>query len=137
MGFKDKMTQYFSEAYIQKYGDRMNSVMGSVLSIHVEEKSVLGIYNKILATFVVKPDMGKGIQKCQYKKAKWFKKPEFIEVKQGHRVVVMGIMGEKGKDESDVMQASNIANLSTKKDLLPFDHSQIKKARQQAVKMRR
>ena len=41
-----------------------------------------------------------------------------------------------GKANSEVIIASNIANLTTRKDLHPFDHSQIKKARQQATRMR-
>ena len=67
---------------------------------------------------------------------KWFKKPTFIDVNQGHKVIIMGIKGEKGKAEADTVVVSNIANLTTKKDLHPFDHAQIKKARQQATKMR-
>lgn len=64
-------------------------------------------------------------------------KPECIDLNKGHKVIVMGIKGEKGKKNSDVVLISNIANLTTRKDLHPFDHSQIKKARQQATRMRR
>ena len=85
---------------------------------------------------VVKSDAGKQIAKCEYKRNRWFKKPEFIDINQGHKIIVMGIKGEKGKANSEVVIASNIANLTTRKDLHPFDHSQIKKARQQATKMR-
>ena len=80
--------------------------------------------------------MGKGVVKTQYKVKKWFKNPTFIDVKQGHKVVIMGIEGEKGKANSEVVTISNIANLTTRKDLQPFDHSQLKKARQQATRMR-
>ena len=65
---------------------------------------------------------------------KWIQ--EFIDINQGHKIIVMGIKGEKGKANSEVVIASNIANLTTRKDLHQFDHSQIKKARQQATKMR-
>ena len=75
--------------------------------------------------------------KCEYKRNRWFKKPEFIDISQGHKIIVMGIKGEKGKANSEVIMASNIANLTTRKDLAPFDHSQLKKAKQQATKMQR
>ena len=136
MGFKDKMTKYYSDAYMQKYGDRMTSVSGTILSVKTEVKSILGIFNKIRVSLVIKPDAGKQIVKCEYKRNRWFKKPEFIDVNKGHKVIIMGIKGQKGKANSDVVAISNIANLTTRKDLHPFDHGQIKKARQQATKMR-
>lgn len=136
MGFKDKMTSYFSEAYMQKYGDRMTSISGTVLSIKVEEKNILGIMRIFNAYIIIKAETGKGVVKTEYKKKRWFKKPEFIDIKQGHKVIIMGIAGEKGKKNSDVVNVSNVANLTTKKDLHPFDHSQLKKARQQATRMR-
>ena len=136
MGFKDKMSKYFTEAYMEKYGDRMTSTAGTVLSIKIEEKNILGIIRKLTAHILIKPDAGKGVVKTQYKVKKWFKKPTFIDVKQGHKVIIMGIEGEKGKANSEVITISSIANLTTKKDLHPFDHAQLKKARQQATKMR-
>ena len=33
MGFKDKLGKYYSEAYMQKYGDRISSASGTVVSI--------------------------------------------------------------------------------------------------------
>ena len=42
----------------------------------------------------------------------------------------MGLKGVKGKKDSEIIQIQNILNLTTKKDLVPIDHSQIKKARQ-------
>ena len=48
----------------------------------------------------------------------------------------MGTTGVKGKANSEIITISNIANLTTKKDLHPFDHSQLKKARQQATKFK-
>ena len=137
MGFKDKMTKYYSDAYMEKYGDRMTSVSGTILSVKTEVKSILGIFNKLHVLLVVKPEAGKQVVKCEYKKNRWFKKPECIDLNKGHKVIVMGIKGEKGKKNSDVVLISNIANLTTRKDLHPFDHSQIKKARQQATRMRR
>ena len=137
MGFKDKMTKYYSDAYMERYGDRMTSVSGTILSVKTEVKSILGIFNKLHVLLVVKPEVGKQVVKCEYKKNRWFKKPEFIDLNKGHKVIVMGIKGEKGKKNADSVLISNIANLTTRKDLHPFDHSQIKKARQQATRMRR
>ena len=97
MGFKDKMTKYYSDAYMNKYGDRMTSVSGTVLSVKTETKSFLGIFNRLHVWLVVKSDAGKQVAKCEYKRNRWFKKPEFIDISQGHKVIVMGIKGEKGK----------------------------------------
>ena len=137
MGFKDKMTKYYSDAYMEKYGDRMTSVAGTILSVKTEVKSILGIFNKLHVFLVVKPEVGKQVVKCEYKKNRWFKKPQFIDVNQGHQVIIMGLKGVKGKANSENVLISNIANLTTRKDLHPFDHSQIKKARQQSTKMMR
>ena len=137
MGFKDKMTKYYSDAYMEKYGDRMTSVAGTILSVKTEVKSILGIFNKLHVFLVVKPEVGKQVVKCEYKQNKWFKKPQFIDVNQGHKVIIMGLKGIKGKANSENILVSNIANLTTKKDLHPFDHSQLKKARQQSTKMMR
>ena len=137
MGFKDKITKYYSDAYMEKYGDRMTSVAGTILSVKTEVKSILGIFNKLHVFLVVKPEVGKQVVKCEYKKNRWFKKPQFIDVNQGHKVIIMGLKGVKGKANSENVLISNIANLTTRKDLHPFDHSQIKKARQQSTKMMR
>ena len=83
MGFKDKMTKYYSDAYMNKYGDRMTSVSGTVLSVKTETKSFLGIFNRLHVWLVVKSDAGKQIAKCEYKRNRWFKKPEFIDINQG------------------------------------------------------
>ena len=137
MGFKDKMTKYYSDAYMEKYGDRMTSVAGTILSVKTEVKSILGIFNKLHVFLVVKPEVGKQVVKCEYKKNRWFKKPQFIDVNQGNKVIIMGLKGVKGKANSENVLISNIANLTTRKDLHPFDHRQIKKARQQSTKMMR
>ena len=137
MGFKDKMTKYYSDAYMEKYGDRLTRVAGTILSVKTEVKSILGIFNKLHVFLVVKPEVGKQVVKCEYKKNRWFKKPQFIDVNQGHKVIIMGLKGVKGKANSENVLISNIANLTTRKDLHPFDHSQIKKARQQSTKMMR
>ena len=142
MGFKDKLSgkmgKYFQDAYMQKYGDRITSVSGTILSVKLIEKSYL-IFHKLTAEIIVKPEVGKKVVKCWYKKNRWFKKPEFITVKQGHKVMIMGVNGEKDskKENSQEVQIMNLVNLTTKKDLVPVDHSQIKKVRQQQSNMMR
>ena len=136
MSFKDKMTGYFQDAYMEKYKDRLPSASGTVLSVKIEEKNILVIFRKLVVNILVKPERGKGGIKTQYNASKWFKKPTFIDVKQGNKVIIMGVTGVKGKEDAEVITISNIANLTTKKDLHPFDHGQIKKARQQATKVK-
>lgn len=138
MGFKDKIGKYYQDAYMQKYGDRLASVSGTVLSVKIEEKNYF-IIKKIMVNLIIKPDQGRNVVKCKYKKFKWFKKPEFIAIKQGHKVAVMGINGLKDskKESSTEVEIVNILNFTTKKDLVPVDHSQIKKSRQQQPNMMR
>ncbi len=142
MGFKDKVSgklnSYFQNAYIEKYGDRITSTSGTVLSIKFVEKNYI-IIKRIMVEMVIKPEIGKKVVKCWYKKNRWFKKPEFISIKQGNKVMIMGVKGEKDnkKENSEEIQIMNVLNLTTKKDLFPIDHSQIKKARQQSTNMLR
>lgn len=142
MSFKEKLSgkfsNYFQNAYMEKYGDRITSISGTILSIKIIPKSYF-IFHRLMIEMVVKPEVGRTVIKCWYKKNRWFKKPEFITVKQGHKVIVMGVTGEKDskKENSQQVQIMNILNLTTKKDLFPIDHSQIKKSRQQAMNMRR
>ena len=103
MGFKDKLGKYYSDAYMQKYGDRMTSVSGTILSVKTETKSILGIFNKIRVYLVVKPEAGKQIVKCQYKMNKWFKKPTFIDVNQGHKVIIFGYCEISWTSQSDLL----------------------------------
>lgn len=142
MSFKDKLSgkfnSYFQNAYMEKYGDRITSVSGTILSVKLTEKNYI-IFNRLIVEMVIKPEVGKRVVKCWYKKNRWFKKPEFIAVKQGHKVMIMGVTGAKDskKENSQEVQIMNLLNLTTKKDLVPIDHSQIKKSRQQATNMRR
>ena len=50
--------------------------------------------------------------------------------------MIMGLKGVKGKKDSEILQIQNILNLTTKRDLIPIDHSQIKRTRQQNGRMR-
>lgn len=51
--------------------------------------------------------------------------------------MIMGLTGVKGKADASVIQIQNILNLTAKRDLIPIDHSEIKKARQQATRIQR
>lgn len=136
MGFKEKMQKYYTDNYIKKYGDRMTQFQGNILSTKIEEKTILWIFHKITASIIVKPDTSKMVIKCSYTKGRWFKKPDFIQVNQGHKVIVMGLKGEKGKDGSELITIMNLINLTTKVDLVPIDHSQLKKMKQPTPRMR-
>lgn len=134
MGLKEKFNSYFTDAYYQKYGDRMASAQGTVLSIKVEESHILWIIRKLTMNIVLKPEAGKGVIKVIYNPKRWFKKPKSVDVKQGQKILAMGLWGEKKL--SDYLVAQNIVNLNTNKSIQPFDMSELKKARQSAVKMR-
>lgn len=136
MGLKDKMNKYLQDSYMEKYGDRVAIASGTVVSVKFTEKNYI-IIKKLIVDLVIKSDTSRGVVKATYKKNRWFKKPEFIPVKIGNKVIVMGLKGIKGKKDADVIVLQNLLNLTTKKDLAPFDHSQLKKAKQQATKMQR
>lgn len=136
MGLKDKMNKYLQDSYMEKYGDRVASASGTVVSVKFTEKNYI-IIKKLIVDLVIKSDTSRGVVKATYKKNRWFRKPEFIPVKIGNKVIVMGLKGIKGQKDADVIVLQNLLNLTTKKDLAPFDHSQLKKAKQQATKMQR
>ncbi len=136
MGFKDKLDKYMRDSYFEKYGDRITSAQGTVVSVKIQPKNYI-ILKSLVVDIVIKSDVSKGVVKARYKKKRWFKKVEFISINTGNKVMIMGIKGVKGKKDSDIIQIQNILNLTTKKDLVPMDHSQLKKSRQQATKMKR
>jgi hypothetical protein len=135
MGFKDKFDKYFRDSYFQKYGDRIASAAGTVVSIKIREKNFI-FFHRLVVDMIIKPEAGKSVLKARYIKNRWFKKVDFIPVKVGHKVMLMGLKGVKGKKDADVLTLQNVLNLTTKKDLVPIDHSQIKRSRQQAGRMR-
>ncbi|WP_294350580.1 hypothetical protein [uncultured Clostridium sp.] len=135
MSFKDKFNKYFQDSYFEKYGDRIASTSGTVVSIKFTEKNYI-LFHRLIVDMVIKPEIGKAIVKARYKKNRWFKKVDFIPVNVGHKVMIMGLKGIKGKKDSEVIAIQNVLNLTTKRDLVPVDHSQIKKSRQQAGRMR-
>lgn len=135
MGIKDKISKYYQDSYLKKYGDRLTQFQGSVLSVKIEEKTVLWVFHKLNVTIMARPDRSRTILKCSYRKNKWFSKPNFINVKQGNNIIVQGLKSST-KDNKEFVEISNILNLTTKQDLVPVDHSQLKAAKQRAPKMR-
>ncbi len=130
MGFKDKLAKYYTDSYIKKYGDRLAQVQGNVVSVKVEEKTILWIFHKISAVLIVRPERSKNVVKCTYKKNKWFKKPGFLNINQGNLVIVQGLKGKKSKkskESREVIEIMNIKNLTTRKDLVPVEGQQVKR----------
>jgi hypothetical protein len=121
MSIKEKFAKYYTETYLKRYGDRLTQVQGNVVSVKIEEKTILWIFHKIKATLIVKPDRSKSVVKCVFRKNRWFKKPTFMTINQGNLVVVQGLKGKKGKDDKEGISIMNIRNLSTKKDLIPVE----------------
>lgn len=38
MGFKEKLSQHYTNSYLAKYGDRLSQAQGKVISIKTEKK---------------------------------------------------------------------------------------------------
>lgn len=127
MGFKDKLQKYYAEGYMERYGDRITQEYGTVLSVKIEEKSYLWIFNKLTATIVLKPDGSRHIVRAKYKARRWFKKPNFLKLSQGNTVLLQGLKGKEGKENRDIMEIKNIRNVTTKKDLFKVDAPMPKK----------
>jgi hypothetical protein len=121
MGFKEKLAKYYTDSYLKKYGDRLTQVQGNVVSVKVEEKTILWIFHKLTAVLIVRPDRSKSVVRCVYRKNRWFKKPTFMSINQGNLVIIQGLKGKKGKkakDNKEGIEIMNIKNLTTKKDLV-------------------
>ncbi|KMT21391.1 hypothetical protein [Clostridium cylindrosporum] len=129
MGFKETISKKYADAYYKKYGDRITQVQGHVLSVKITTKTILWMFNIFTADIVIKLDRTKSVVRCQYKVKKWFKMPGFMNLSQGHSVIVQGIKGKKGKENSDVISVVNIRNLTNKSDLIKVDQK-IKKVQQ-------
>jgi hypothetical protein len=121
MSIKEKFAKYYTDTYLKRYGDRLTQVQGNVVSVKIEEKTILWIFHKIKAVLIVKPDRSKSVIKCVYKKNRWFKKPTFLTINQGNLLIVQGLKGKKGKDDKEGLSIMNIRNLSTKRDLVPVE----------------
>ena len=135
MGFKEKLQSRYTKQYLDKYGDRLTSVQGNVVSIKVEEKTILWLFHKLRVTMLVRPERSKSIIKCAYNKNKWFKKIPFIQINQGNLVIVQGMKGKKGNKQSEVLTIMNILNQTTKKELFKTD-AQPKKSVQKFQRMK-
>jgi hypothetical protein len=121
MSIKEKFAKYYTDTYLRRYGDRLTQVQGNVVSVKIEEKTILWIFHKIKAVLIVKPDRSKSVVRCTYKKNRWFKKPSFLTINQGNLLIVQGLKAKKGKDEKEGISIMNIRNLSTKRDLVPVE----------------
>ena len=123
MGFRDKLTDYYTKSYFKKYGDRLTQSQGNILSVKVNVKKYLWIFYILTAVVVIKPQNSKNVVKCTYKKRRWFKKPSFMNLNQGHLVIVQAL---RDKKNHEVLKILNIRNLSNKQDLVPVDQPQPK-----------
>jgi hypothetical protein len=121
MSFRETLAKRYADAYLKKYGDRLTQAQGHILSVKVTTKTILWIYHILKADVLVKPERSKAVVRCQYKKNQWFKKPSFLQLNQGHLVLIQGLKGKKGKENSEVIQILNIRNLTTKKDLVAVE----------------
>ncbi|MEG0307328.1 MAG: hypothetical protein RR636_05245 [Clostridium sp.] len=125
MGFKDKLSQGYKDAFIGKYGDRVTQLQGRALSVKTETKSLLGILNTIIVTIVIKQDNVRTIATCVYKKKRWFKKPLFIPISQGNSLIIQGLKPDfskkKKKNLKEHISIMNVMNLTTKRDLVPVE----------------
>ncbi|MDU1413222.1 MAG: hypothetical protein E6929_10475 [Clostridium sp.] len=130
MGFKEKLANSYSNAFMTRYGDRVTQLQGRALSVKTEEKSFLGILNTIIVTIVIKQDNLRTVSTCVYKKKKWFKKPTFIPVSQGHSLIIQGLKPDYTKKHKkkfkDSISIMNVLNLTNKRDLVPVDGAQKK-----------
>lgn len=121
MSFKERIANFYTKSYLKKYGDRLTQMQGNVVSVKLEEKTILWIYHKLSVTLIIRPEKSKSIIKCVYKKNRWFKKPSFISMNQGNLVIVQGLKGKRGKENREKVQIINVMNLTTKKDLVPVE----------------
>ena len=122
MGFRDKLTDYYTKSYLKKYGDRLTQAQGNVLSVKIDVKRYLWIFYVLTAVVFVKPERSKNVIKCTYKKKRWFKKPNFMNIHQGHLVIIQALKDKKKEN----IKILNIRNLSNKQDLIPVDQPQPK-----------
>ncbi|KYH29768.1 MULTISPECIES: hypothetical protein [Clostridium] len=137
MGFREKLAENYTKNYLRKYGDRITQAQGKVMSIKIQEKSILGIFHKLVVSILIKPDRSKNIIKCYYKTNRWFKKPKFMTIAQGHSLIIQGLKGKKGKSDRETIKILNILNMTTKGQLVPIEGDAIKKIQQaQKIKYR-
>lgn len=129
--FKKNLQERYQQKFLQKYGDRITYLVGTVLSCKVVPKPILfGLYNKITVTIILKLDNSRGrmntgkdkaVSQCIYKEGKFFKKPKFIQISTGNIVMLAGLKSvtksKKDQPKKEFVQIINISNYTTKKDL--------------------
>lgn len=131
MSLKEKINNNMKNAYLKKYGDRITNVQGNVISVTIERKKVLWIFNKLRVMVLVRPDRSKAIVKCVYVKSRFLKSPQFMNLSKGNLVIIQGLKGKKGKNDRELVSIVNIKNLTTKKDLFVVKgQPEMKKVRQ-------
>ena len=133
MGFRDRLTKYYQDSYLKKYGDRLTQVRGNVLSVKVEEKKILWIFYKLKAVLILKPERSRNIVSCSYSRNRWFKRPKFIAISQGNLLIVQGLKpkkakGKKHKDSKESISIMNILNITTKGELYHVEGDVMKNA---------
>jgi murein L,D-transpeptidase YafK len=134
MGFKDALAKKYADAYLTKYGDRITQVQGRILSIKTTTSTKLFFHHFITVDILVKPEKSKNITRCQYIKKRWFKKPTFMQLNQGHSVVIQGVKGKKGKEDSELITILNVMNFTTKQDLVPTGQPQSERVKKQIIR---
>lgn len=123
MGFKDTLTNYYTKSYLKKYGDRLTQAQGNVLSVKVNIKKYFWFFYVLTAVIVIKPERSRNVIKCTYKKRRLFKKPSFMNINQGHLVIVQALKDKKVRENLKIL---NVRNLSNRQDLIPVDIPQPK-----------
>ena len=131
MGFKESVSQKYAETFYEKNKDRLTQVQGKILQCKVERKTVLWIFHKLAATILVKPAGSRNIVKCEYIKKRWFKQVKFVQISQGHSVIIQGLKGKKdkkgkSKGNRETISIMNIRNLTNKTDLVPVNDANMK-----------
>ncbi len=122
MGIKNKFEDYQMEVFMDQYGDRLIPVYGNVLSIKVDRKKKLFLWNTLNVSMVVKPSGSRNVQRCTYRKS-GFKETPFIEIRQGNEVMVQGLKADKSKskDNQDTIEIMNIINITDRTQLVEGD----------------
>ncbi len=123
MGIKDKLEEYQRDTFLEQYGDRITPVLGNLLSVKIERKTKFLVWHTLLVSLVIKPQSSKNVVRAQYKKGKFMKDPEFIELKQGNQVLVQGVKGDKGKEAAETVTIMNVVNITDRTQLVQGDIS--------------
>lgn len=117
MGFKDSLNQMLQERYLKKYGDRMTAYRGNIISVKIEQKTILFFIHILSVSLLLKPERSKNIIRCHMKKRTFFKKSKIISLQQGQLIVVQGLKDKKG----EAVEILNIQNITTKKNIVDIE----------------